>query len=168
MAPHSSALAWKVPWTKEPGRLWSMVSLRVGHDWATSLSLFISCIGEWNGNLLQCSCLENSRDGGAWWAIVYGVTQSWTWLKWLSSSSSESSFQGKRGESHLLKTQRCLGLKLWALLQWQFILTLNFVMCTIDKTDWAKWKQYLGLTRKSGSRMQKVTDTGCWRLATLM
>ena len=48
----------------------------------------LSCIGEGNGNPLQCSCLENPRDGGAWWAAVYGVTQSWTWLKWLSSSSS--------------------------------------------------------------------------------
>ena len=47
-----------------------------------------SCIGEGNGNPLQCSCLENSRDGGAWWAAVYGVTQSWTRLKRLSSSSS--------------------------------------------------------------------------------
>ena len=43
---------------------------------------------EGNGNPLQCSCLENPRDGGASWADVYGVTQSWTWLKWLSSSSS--------------------------------------------------------------------------------
>ena len=40
MAPHSSALAWKIPWTEEPGRLQSMGSLRVGHDWTTSLSLF--------------------------------------------------------------------------------------------------------------------------------
>ena len=47
----------------------------------------LSCIGEWNGNSLQCSCLENPRDGGAWWAAVYGVTQSQTRLKWLSSSS---------------------------------------------------------------------------------
>ena len=38
----------------------------------------LSCIGEGNGNPLQCSCLENPRDGGAWWAAVYGVTQSWT------------------------------------------------------------------------------------------
>ena len=42
-------------------------------------------IGEGNGNPLQCSCLENPRDGGAWWAVVYGVAQSWTRLKWLSS-----------------------------------------------------------------------------------
>ena len=48
----------------------------------------LSCIGEGNGNPLQCSCLENPRDGGAWWAAVYGVAQSRTQLKQLSSSSS--------------------------------------------------------------------------------
>ena len=48
----------------------------------------LSCIGEGNGNPLQCSCLDNPRDGGAWWAAVYGVQQSRTRLKWLSSSSS--------------------------------------------------------------------------------
>ena len=48
----------------------------------------LSCIGEGNGNPLQCSCLENPRDGEAWWAAIYGVAQSWTRLKWLSSSSS--------------------------------------------------------------------------------
>ena len=47
----------------------------------------LSCIGEGNDNPLQCSCLENPRDGGAWWAAVYGVTQSWTRLNRLSSSS---------------------------------------------------------------------------------
>ena len=47
----------------------------------------LSCIGEGNGNPLQCSCLENPRDGGAWWAVVYGVAQSWTRLKQLISSS---------------------------------------------------------------------------------
>ena len=47
----------------------------------------LSSIGEGNGNPLQCSCLENPRDGGAWWAAVYGVAQSWTRLKRLSSSS---------------------------------------------------------------------------------
>ena len=115
-----------------------MGSLRVGHDCATSLSLFtfmhwrrkwqltpgflpgesqgrgslvgcstwgrsesdtterlhfhfsLSCTGEGHGNPLQCSCLENPRDGGAWWAAIYGVTQSRTPLKRLSSSSSNS------------------------------------------------------------------------------
>ena len=47
----------------------------------------LSCIEEGNGKPLQCSCLENPRDGGAWWAAVYGVAQSRTRLKWLSSSS---------------------------------------------------------------------------------
>ena len=51
----------------------------------------LSCIGEGNGNPLQCSCLENPRDGGASWAAVYGVAQSRTRLKWLSSSSNSSS-----------------------------------------------------------------------------
>ena len=51
----------------------------------------LSCIGEGNGNPLQCSCLENPRDGGTWWAAVYGITQSWTRLTRLSSSSSSSS-----------------------------------------------------------------------------
>ena len=45
------------------------------------------CTGEGNGNPLQCSCLENPRDGGAWWAAIYGVAQSWTQLKRLSSSN---------------------------------------------------------------------------------
>ena len=52
----------------------------------------LSCIGEGNGNPLQCSCLENPRDGGAWWAAVYGVAQSRTRLKRLSSSSSNDSW----------------------------------------------------------------------------
>ena len=84
MAPHSSTLAWKILWAEEPGGLQSMGSLRVGHNWESSLSL----IGEGNGKPLQCSCLENPRDGGAWWAAIYGVAQSWIQLKRLSSSSS--------------------------------------------------------------------------------
>ena len=51
----------------------------------------LSCTGEGNGNPLQCSCLENPRDRGTYWAAVSGVAQRWTWLKWLSSSSSSSS-----------------------------------------------------------------------------
>ena len=72
IAAHSSTFAWKIPWMEEPGMLQSMGLLRVGHDWVTSLS----CIGEGNGNPLQCSCLENPRDGGSWWAAIYGVIQS--------------------------------------------------------------------------------------------
>ena len=88
MAPHSSTLAWKIPWTEEPGRLQSMGSLRVGHDWVTSLSLFTFMHWRRKWHPTQYSCLENPRDGGAWWAAVSGVTQSRTRLKRLSSSSS--------------------------------------------------------------------------------
>ena len=59
----------------------------------------LSCIREGNGNPLQCSCLENPRDRGAWWAAVYGVAQSQTWLKQLSSSSiREPLAEGERVE----------------------------------------------------------------------
>ena len=98
VATHSSTLASKIPWTKEPGRLQSMGSLGVGHDWATSLSL--SCIGEGNGNPLQCSRLENPRDGGAWGAAVHGVAQSRT-LKRPSSSSSSGFRSQTAGERRL-------------------------------------------------------------------
>ena len=90
MAPHSSTLAWRIPWTEEPGRLQTMGSLRVGHDWATSLSLFTFMHWRRQCNPLQCSCLENPRGGGAWRAAIYGVAQSQTRLKQLSSSSSSS------------------------------------------------------------------------------
>ena len=90
MATHSSTLAWRIQWMEEPGGLQSMGSLRVGHHCTTSLHFSLSCTGEGNGNPLQCSCLENPRDGGAWWAAVYGVAQSRTWLTRLSSSSSQT------------------------------------------------------------------------------
>ena len=94
MAPHSSTLDWNIPQTEKPSRLQSMGSLRVGHDWATSL-FSLSCIGEGNGNPLQCSCLENPRDRGAWWAAIYGIAQSQTRLKRFSSSSSSIQYSSK-------------------------------------------------------------------------
>ena len=87
VAPHSSTLAWKIPWTEEPGRLQSMGSLESDMTERLHFDFSLSCIGEGNGNPLRCSCLENPRDRGAWWAAVYGVTQSRTRLKRLSSSS---------------------------------------------------------------------------------
>ena len=80
MATHSSALAWEISWTEEPGRLQSM-----GHEESDTTEQLhfhfsLSCIGEGNGSPLQCSCLENSKEGGAWWAAIYGVAQSRTQL----------------------------------------------------------------------------------------
>ena len=87
MAPHSITLAWKIPWTEEPGRLQSMESLESDTTERLHFHFSLSCIGKRNGNSLQCSCLENPRDGRAWWAAVYGVAQSRTRLKRCSSSS---------------------------------------------------------------------------------
>ena len=88
MAPHSSTLAWKIPWMEEPGRLQSIESLESDTTERLPFHFSLSCIGEGNGNPLQCSCLEYPRDRGAWWAAIYGVAQSQTRLKRLSSSSS--------------------------------------------------------------------------------
>ena len=87
MTPHCSTLAWKIPWMEEPGGLQSMGSLESDTTEQLHFHFSLSCIGEGNGNPLQCSCLENPRDGGAWWATIYGVAQSLTQLKRLSSSS---------------------------------------------------------------------------------
>ena len=80
-APHSSTLAWKIPWMEEPvgGSPWGHEESDMTERLHFHFSL--SRIGEGNGNPLQCSCLENPRDRGAWWAAVYGVTQSRTQLK---------------------------------------------------------------------------------------
>ena len=90
MAPHSSTFAWKIPWTEEPGSLQSMGLLESDTTEQLHFHFSLSCTGEGNGNPLQCSCLENPRDGEAWWAAVYGIAQSRTRLKRLSSSSSRT------------------------------------------------------------------------------
>ena len=82
MATHSGTLAWKNPMD---GGAWKAAVNGIAEGW-TRLTDFhfhfsLSCIGEGNGNPLQCSCLENPRDGGAWWAAVCGVTQTPTQLK---------------------------------------------------------------------------------------
>ena len=87
MATHSSTLAWKIPWMEEPGRLQSMGSGRGGHDRATSLSLFTFMHWRRKWQPIPVSCLENPRGGGTWWAAIYGVAQSRTRLKRLSSSN---------------------------------------------------------------------------------
>ena len=81
MAPYSSTLAWKFPWTEEPGRLQSMGSLRVEPTERLHFHFSLSCIGEGNGNPLQYSCLENPMDRGAWQAIVHRITKSQTRVK---------------------------------------------------------------------------------------
>ena len=91
MAPHSSTLAWKIPWMEEPGGLQSMGTLGVRHDWATSLSLFTFMHWRRKWQPTPVFLPGESQGRGAWWAAVYGVAQSRTQLKRLSSSSSSSS-----------------------------------------------------------------------------
>ena len=95
MATHSSTLAWKIQWTEETGRLHAVHG--VAKSWTrlsdfTSLpsltSYFIE--GEGNGNPFRCSCLESPMDREAWWAMVHGVTESRTRLKWLSTHARTS------------------------------------------------------------------------------
>ena len=78
MAPHSSTFAWKIPWMEEPGGLQSMGLLESDTTERLHFHFSLSCIGEGNGNPIQCPCLENPKDRGAWWAAVYGVAQSRT------------------------------------------------------------------------------------------
>ena len=79
MATHSSVLAWRIPWTEGPG---GAAVCGVAKSWTlqSDFTLFLSIVpfGEGNGNPVQCSCLENPMDRGAWWAAVYGVAKSRT------------------------------------------------------------------------------------------
>ena len=86
MTTHSSTLAWKIPWMEEPGRL---AVHGVAKSW-TRLSNFTFAFHfhALEKEMVQYSCLENPKDGVAWWAAICGVTQSWTRLKRRSSSSS--------------------------------------------------------------------------------
>ena len=102
-AQQNQLYAWKIhgwrslvgcsPWSHEESDTTEQLSFHFS----------LSCIGEGNGNPLQCSCLENPRDGRAWWAAVYGVAQSRTWLKRLSSSSSSNTW----------KQSECLATDAW-------------------------------------------------------
>ena len=96
MATHSSILAWKIPWTEEPGRLQFMGSQRVGHNWAALLYFNArdtrNVILGWGrspgggpGNLLHFSCLENPMDRGAWQATAHRLAKNRTWLKQLGT-----------------------------------------------------------------------------------
>ena len=91
MAPHSSTLAWKIPWMEEPGGLWSMGSLRVGHDWATSLSLFTFM--HWRRKW-QPTPVFLPRESQGWESLVgchlWGRTESDTTEATYSSSSSSN------------------------------------------------------------------------------
>ena len=104
----------------------------------------LSCIGEGNGNPLQYSCLENPRDGGAWWAAVYGVAQSRTWLKRLSSSSSNTiaSREEVDLERCCLRRRTLKRLNMWFLSFYPLRCTLkgnNQISLTVTVWLWMLW-----------------------------
>ena len=108
-------IRWHLTPVLLPGKSHGWRSLVGGSPWGHEESdmtewfhfhISLSCIGEGNGNPLQCSCLENPRDGGAWWAAVYGVAQSWTQLKQISSSRSSSVFFAAEDEETWYSQQK--------------------------------------------------------------
>ena len=138
VATHSSTLAWKIPWAEEPGRLQSMGSLRAGHDWATSLSLFTFMYWTRKWQPTPVFLPENPRDGGAWWAAVSGVAQSQTRLKRLGSSR-----------------ERTVNLPMGAV--WSGLCFGKAPLATVWKTHWGQgdpglWRPVRCLNYESGSR----------------
>ena len=145
MAPHSSTLAWKIPWTEEPGGLQSMGSLELDTSKRLHFHFSLSCTGEGNGNPLQCSCLENPRDGEAWWATICGVAQGQTRLKRLSSSSSSSKhiswYTWPNISSGIYLRRECWTSRLWSLAE-----ELRFHMSRgMAKKKQRKWSTICGL-----------------------
>ena len=164
-----------------PGKSHGRRSLEGGSPWGRwgsdttdrlHFHFSLSCIGEGNGNPLQCSCLENPRGRGAWWAAVYGVAQSRTRLKWLSSSSNEkegrtdirqelpASVQGKIPQLSLHSTQSGWGrsAQISALAScWIQLLLVspNLVMGLLPLEWWLNHSQSLSQGRVWGAALLK-------------
>ena len=136
VAPHSSSLAWKIPWMEEPGRLQSIGSGRVGHDWATSLSLFTFMHWRRKWQPTPVFLPGESQGLGAWWAAICGVAQSRTWLKWLSSSSSNTKC---RCDQHMR----------WA--------SLSFSVPGPSRVQWKLWQLNYGLIQSP------TTNASSWQ-----
>ena len=156
MAPHSSTLAWKIPWTEGPGGLQSMGSLRVRHDWATSLSLFTFMHRRRKWQPTPGFLPGESQGRGAWWVAVYGVAQSRTRLKWLSSSSSSSYLQShnflwKTNQCDLFSScttnLKCMPLRYvqgcWSLIGWGLLVGLSIPMGSGSATE--AWRRRWGM-----------------------
>ena len=143
-ATHSSTLAWKIPWTEEPGGLQSMGSLRVRHDWSTSLSLFTFMHLRRKWQPTSVFLPGESRGRGSLMGCVYGVTQSWARLKWLSSSSSSSS-SGVMRALGPTEQEQVVGCSCWGPTvnreMWAFLVQFDFYIPLILLTpcDFKKW-----------------------------
>ena len=103
VASHSSTFAWKIPWTEEPGRLQSMGLLRVGHGWATSLSLFTFMHWRRKWQTTPLFLLGESQGWGSLVGCIYGVTQSWT--RWQRLSRSNDTIKKEKKIKEILNYQ---------------------------------------------------------------
>ena len=146
MTTHSSILAWKIPWMEEPGRLQSMGSLRSDTTEHLHFHFSLSCIGEGKGNPLQCSCLENPRDSGAWGAAIYGVAQSRTRLKRLSSSSSSIISKYVTCTCQCLPSKPLESIAVWALTVTQHPAQCSIVSILLVAMWW--WTKHFILIRR--------------------
>ena len=161
-----------------------MGSLRVGHDWATSLSLFTFMYWRRKWQPTPCSCLENPRDGGAWWAAVYGLAQSWTRLKWLSSSSSSRAYEAhsliindRKGAGSFLLTEGVLLRKTYqrlhgcrGIVAWKGRQGFgNKALCSLPRSSYHHWTVRLSQSYLLNSRIVLVLScfSGVWLFATL-
>ena len=120
----------------------------------------LSCIGEGNGDPLQCSSLKNPRDGGAWWAAVYGVAQSQTRLKWLSSSSSMRLSRGQETPAKLALALYILQLRL--LYNFQTTLIVFFVWLHQQS---CKGNLFFGLYKFNSTYIKLDIVTNYWESA---
>ena len=136
----------------------------------------LSCIGEGNGNPLQCSCLENPRDGGAWCAAVYGVTQSRTRLKRLSSSSSSMGWMSRKEiDNRGPRSSRCTsGGGGWELSQVRLGLCGSQGRSTHpwgraqEEPRWKAYKRLRGWSEKEGSTGEKRKNKSLVSCASLV
>ena len=93
----------------------------------------LSCVGEGNGNPLQCSCLGNPRDGRAWWAAVYGVTQSRTRLKWLSSNIQQTEVVEEKNQNEWARNNIC---NIQRNNEWKFLGLKIGLNLQTEEADW--------------------------------
>ena len=128
--------AWKIPWPEEPVGCSSWGLKESDMTERLHFHFSLSSIGEWNGIPLQCSCLENYRDGRTWWAAVYGVAES-TRLKWLSSSSSSSSgLSGCLISLRLNLLQKCFWMVLFPVPSQQGAVFDCLYFCDLNVDQW--------------------------------
>ena len=125
-----------------------------GGEWL-HFDFSLSCIGGGNGNPLQCSCLENPRDGGAWWAAIYGVTQSRTRLKRLSSSSSMAG--GKEPACKCRRLKR-LGFDLWVgKIPWRKSWQPTLVFLPREDMDRGAWRATVQRGTKNQTQLKRLS-----------